>query len=95
VLEDPGGVCVKVAMHEQADEIRDGRYLHCETRVGRAAVWVLMVAVYSAQNSRPTDGVAINWRRQLSRLHFKGLVVVVAIREVEEILLELTGVRYE
>ena len=44
--------------------------------MGRLTVAVLIVSVYTAQNSVATAEMWMSCRRQLSRLHFKGRIVL-------------------
>jgi len=50
---------------EQADEIFDGDSSQFETKSGSLVATRLMVDVYDAQKSDPSDEAPMIWRRQL------------------------------
>ncbi len=69
-------VVVGVTIHEHAEETLDASPPQLETKVGRAAV--ADEAVYVGQNAETLADCWINWRRQLSWLHFDTVVGMAA-----------------
>jgi hypothetical protein len=62
-------VTAPVTRQEQAADILEGESLHWETYCGKSYVFVLIVAVYVAQNPAARVDERTIWRRQLFRWH--------------------------
>lgn len=62
-------VTAPVTRQEQAADILEGESLHWETYCGKPYVFVLIVAVYVAQNPAARVDERTIWRRQLFRWH--------------------------